>query len=182
MHIVGWFIWIVWWCTDQQTLNFKWTDIVLVFIDGFSFGRFFLFKIANNVSYLSSARNESISFIHTLSFSFPVFWQVLIQCSVTSFWANSHMWFKHTNIWETKPISIIRIEVWFNTPDDEHTVSETMVCLNHQKWLSAWSFTKSCYCESFTTCNCSVGLHTKDTGFHLYCPFVPRCNCVCGAV
>jgi hypothetical protein len=94
LHLVGWFIWIVWWCTDQQTLNFKWTDIVLVFIDRFSFGRFFLFKIANNVSYLSSATNESISFIHTLSFSFPVFWQVLIQCSVTSFWANNHMWFK----------------------------------------------------------------------------------------
>jgi hypothetical protein len=50
-----------------------WTDIVLNFIGGFSFGRFFLFKIANGVSYLSSARNESISFIHTLSFSFPVF-------------------------------------------------------------------------------------------------------------
>ena len=33
------------------------------------------------------------------------------------------MWFKHTNISETKPISIIRTEVWFNTPDDEDTVS-----------------------------------------------------------
>jgi hypothetical protein len=31
------------------------------------------------------------------------------------------MWFKHTNISETKPISIIRTEVWFNTPDDEHS-------------------------------------------------------------
>ena len=35
------------------------------------------------------------------------------------------------------------------------------------KWLSAQSFTEFCYGESFTTCNCSVGLHTKNTAFHL---------------
>ena len=65
-------------------------------------------------------------FTHSF-FHFWFFWQVLIQillhlleCSVTSFWADSHiMWFKHTNISETKPISIIRIQVWFNTPDNE---------------------------------------------------------------
>lgn len=92
------------------------TDVVLIFIGRFSFGRFFLFKLANGVSYLSSARYESTSFIHSLSFLFPVLSQVLIQCSVTSFWADSHnMWFKHTNISETKPISIIRIEVCCNT-------------------------------------------------------------------
>jgi hypothetical protein len=108
----------------------------------------------------------------------------LIQCSVTSFWADGHnMWFKHTNISETKPISIIRIEVWL-TPlmMKTQSVSEILVCLNHLKWLSAWSFTEFCYCESFTTCNCSVGLYTKNTGFHLHCPFVLMCNCVCGAV
>ena len=100
------------------------------------------------------------------SSSFPVFWQVLIECSVTSFWADSHnMCFKHTNTSKTKPLSIIRIEVWFYTPYDEDTVSEILVRLNHLKWLSAWSFTEYCYCESFTTCNCGVGLHKKILGF-----------------
>jgi len=23
LHLVGWFIWIVWWCTDLRTSNFE---------------------------------------------------------------------------------------------------------------------------------------------------------------
>lgn len=158
-----------------QTWNsIYYTELRVVDRYCFNFYRQVFFKIANGVSYLSSARNESISFIPTLSFSFPVFWQVLIQCSVTSFWADSHnTWFKHTNISGTKPITPLMMMM---------TVSEILVCLNHLKWLSAQSFTEFCYCESFTTCNCSVGLHTKNTGFHLHCPFVLGCKCVCGAV
>jgi len=85
------------------------------------------------VSYLSSARYESTSFIHTHSFLFPVLWQGLIQCSVTSFWADSHnIWFKHT-ISETKPIPVIRVEVCCNTPDEEE---DTQFLKNWYAWTT----------------------------------------------
>lgn len=63
--------------------------------------------------------------LFTLSVFYFLFFDKHLKRSVTFFWADSHnMWFKYMNISETKPISIIRIEVHCNTPDDEEdTVS-----------------------------------------------------------
>lgn len=106
------------------------TELCVVDRYGFNFYRqVFFWKILplqnSKWCHLSLISQIWKHFIYSHSVFYFLFFDKRLQCSVTSFWADSHnMWFKYTNISETKPISITRIEVHCNTPDDEEdTVS-----------------------------------------------------------